>query len=117
MSRKLNHQPIQPRDSFATALSGTLSIAVHFGPLLSKDLDEGATRGRLHSDLLDTTLLCPEAILSIQVQYRPTLPREVLCTEPRIGPRPRTSAQLPSITTDASSLRPTRHVGEAMKRP
>ena len=117
MFRKLNHRPVQLRDSFATALPGTLSIAVHFGPLLSKGLGDGATRGRLHSDLLDTALLCTEAFLSIQVQSRPTLPREVLCTEPWIGPRPRTFAQPPSITTDASSLRPTHHVGEAMKRP
>ena len=117
MSRTLNLRPVQLRDSFATMLPGTLSIAVHSGPLLSRDLDEGATRGRLHSDLLDTALLCTEAILSIQVQSRSTLPREVLCTEPWIGPRPRTFAQPPSIATDASSLRPTRHVGEAMKRP
>ena len=117
MSSKLDPRPVQLRDSFATALPGALSIAVHFGPLLSKDLDDGATRGRLHSDFLDTALLCTEAVLSIQVQSRPTLPPEVLCTEPRVGPRPRTLAQPPSITTDASSLRPTRHVGEAMKRP
>ena len=117
MSRKLNHRPVQLRDSFATALPGTLSIAVHSGPLLSKDLDDGATRGRLHSQLLDTALLCTEAILSIRVQPRPSLPREVLCTEPYIGQRPRTCAQPPSITTDASSLRPTSNVGEAMKRP
>lgn len=70
-----------------------MSMTVPACPLLSKDLDDGATRGRLHSDLLDTALLCTEAFLSIQVQSRPTLPREVLCTEPRIGLRPRTFAQ------------------------
>lgn len=117
MSKKLNYRPVQLRDSFATALPGTLSIAVQLSPLLSKDLDDGATRGRLHSDFLDAALLCTEAVLSIQVQSRPNLPREVHCTEPRIGPHPRTFAQPSSITTDASSLRPTRHVGEAMKRP
>ena len=117
MFRKLDLRLVQFRASFATPLPRSLSSAVYLGPLQSKDLGDGATRGRLHSNFLDTALLCTEAILSIQVQSRSTLPREVLCTEPWIGPRPRTFAQPPSIATDASSLRPTRHVGEAMKRP